>query len=79
MAQEMEHMFAESNEEVSWDSPKNHVQCYAHNVKLVVKHGLNSIELDAGHIKSTTPPNTLMSIPSIVFNKEMSEVVRSEK
>jgi hypothetical protein len=78
MAQEMEQMFAESNEKVEWESAKNHVRCYAHKLGLVVKHGLNSIGLAAGHIKPTTPPNTTIPIPSIVLNEDMTEVVGSD-
>lgn len=78
MAQELELMFADSDEKVKWDSSRNHVRCYAHKLGLVVKHGLNSIGLAAGHIKPTTPPNTTIPIPSIVLNNDMTEVVGSD-
>lgn len=75
MAQEMEEMFLQSDDKVQWDLAKNHVWCYAHKLGLVVKHGLKSIGLAAGHIKPTTPPNTSIPNPSIVLNNDMTEVL----
>jgi hypothetical protein len=75
MALEMEQMFQEANESVRWESSKNHVRCFAHKLGLVVKHGLNSIGLAAGHIKPTTPANTSIPIPTVILNDDMTEVV----
>lgn len=68
MADELEKMFKNSEDPVYWDSSANHVRCYCHKIALVVKHGLKTMNISAGHIKPTTQPGETIPIPTLVLN-----------
>lgn len=79
MAREMEKAFEDSEYQVKWDSSENHVRCFAHKLGLVVKHGLGSLHLSAGHIKPTTPPNTSVPVPSLILNDNVDGIALQSK
>lgn len=68
MAHELSQMFRDADDPVDWDSTVNQVKCYTHKVGLVVKAGLKSLGVSAGHIKPTTQPGVVLPTPTVTLN-----------
>jgi hypothetical protein len=68
LAFELQRLFLDANPSVSWSAGLMQIRCYAHKLALLVKHGLASIGLNAGHTKPTTQPLFNIPTPSIILN-----------
>lgn len=69
MAHELSSMFLDAKDSVDWDSSANQIKCYTHKIGLVVKAGLKSLGLSAGHIKPTTSPGITLPTPIMTLNE----------
>lgn len=79
LAYELQRMFQEATPSVDWPAGRMQIRCYAHKLALLVKHGLASIGLDAGHTKPTTQPLFNIPTPSITLNDGTDEMQVDEE
>lgn len=75
MAHELARMFQDAENEEVWDSTANQVKCYTHKIGLVVKAGLKSLGLSAGHVKPTTQPGVTLPTPTMTLNDGDEDIV----
>lgn len=54
MAHELQQMFLNTDDPVSWYPSTHHVRCFAHKLNLVVGHGLKALGQQVGHLKHST-------------------------
>lgn len=74
MASELQSMFDQADEPVSWDASTHHVRCYAHKLNLVVGHGLKALGQKVSRVKPSTPHGVSLPIPGVEVNDGKDDV-----
>lgn len=70
LAHKLKRLFMGNKEDpIFWDSQGHKIWCFCHKLEIWVKHRLDPLKLNYGHIKPTTQPNIQMPIPIIKINR----------